>query len=72
MQSLFHQAQVSPCELGTGLLTNEHGAVIDQAGRPSARLFAIGPLRSGGLFETVALPEIRVQAEALAAHLLAG
>ncbi len=69
MQSLFRQALVSPSELGTGVLTDEHGAVFDGEGRPSARLFAIGPLRSGHLFETVAVPEIRVQAEAMATRI---
>jgi hypothetical protein len=33
-------------------------------------LFTLGPPRGGTVLETTAIPEIRVQAEALATHLL--
>jgi hypothetical protein len=36
---------------------------------PSSVFFTLGPPRRGELFETTAVPEIRVQAEALALHL---
>jgi uncharacterized NAD(P)/FAD-binding protein YdhS len=32
-------------------------------------VFTLGPARNGQLYETTAIPEIRVQAESLAAHL---
>jgi uncharacterized NAD(P)/FAD-binding protein YdhS len=72
VQSLFRQALASPGESGVGLRTNAHGALIDAAGRPSDRLFTVGPPRAGDLFESIAVPEIRVQAEALAAYLVTG
>ena len=49
-----------------GLDVTEHGALIDAAGRPSETLFALGPARKGLLWESTAVPEIRVQAQRLA------
>ncbi|HEY3739914.1 MAG TPA: hypothetical protein VGL53_08715, partial [Bryobacteraceae bacterium] len=42
----------------------------DSMGVASEWLFTLGPPRSGGLFETTAIPEVRIQAEALAHHLV--
>ena len=36
---------------------------------PSERLFLVGPLRKGLLWENTAVPELRVEAEQLARHL---
>lgn len=52
--------------LGLGLDVDARGALLDCRGRPSDALFAIGPLRRGVLWETTAIPEIRVQAAELA------
>jgi uncharacterized NAD(P)/FAD-binding protein YdhS len=52
--------------LGLGLDTGADGELCDCDGRPSDRLFALGALRRGQLWETTAVPEIRVQAAALA------
>jgi uncharacterized NAD(P)/FAD-binding protein YdhS len=49
--------------LGWGLATNAQGGIIGPVG---TRLFAIGPLRTGDLWESTAMPEIRTQAKALA------
>jgi uncharacterized NAD(P)/FAD-binding protein YdhS len=43
---------------------------LNREGRPQAGLYALGPLLRGGLWESVAIPEIRVQAERLAQRLL--
>ncbi len=59
-----------PHPLGMGWETAADGALIDDAGRASTRLFTLGPPRRGDLFESTAIPEIRVQAAALAARLL--
>lgn len=45
-------------------------ALIDGDGRPSERLFAIGPLSRGTFFEIEAVPDIRVQCANLAHRLL--
>jgi hypothetical protein len=45
--------------------------VIDAAGRPSSTLSTLGPPLRGLRYETTAIPEIRVQAAALALRLSA-
>ena len=67
--SLFVQGFARPDPLFLGIDVNEHGALIDYKGIPSHRLYAIGPVRKGCFWETTAVPEIRVQAAALAEHL---
>jgi len=53
-----------------GLDVTDDCRVIDQAGRPSARLLAIGPLTRGKFWEIEAIPDIRVQAAQMAERLL--
>jgi uncharacterized NAD(P)/FAD-binding protein YdhS len=67
--SLVVQGFARPDRLFLGVDVNEHGALIDYKGMPSHRLYAIGPIRKGCFWETTAVPEIRVQAAALAEHL---
>jgi uncharacterized NAD(P)/FAD-binding protein YdhS len=64
-QSLVSQGLARPDTLSLGFDVTEDGALIDGSGIPSQGLFAIGPLRKGRLWETTAVPEIRIQAEAL-------
>jgi len=45
------------------------GAVIDYLGRPSTQIFTLGSAAKGMLFETTAVPELRLQAKALAERL---
>jgi uncharacterized NAD(P)/FAD-binding protein YdhS len=66
VSSLFAQGLARPDPLFLGLETDAHGALVDYNGRPSSSLFAIGPMRKGGLWETTAVPEIREQAAELA------
>ena len=67
--SLVVQGFARPDRLFLGVDVNEHGALIDYKGTPSHRLYAVGPVRKGCFWETTAVPEIRVQAAALAEHL---
>lgn len=62
-------ARVDPLRLG--LDTDADGRIIDADGRPQPRLSALGPLTRGALWEIVAVPEIRQQAEAAAERLTA-
>ncbi|GLU48897.1 FAD/NAD(P)-binding protein [Nocardiopsis ansamitocini] len=55
-----------PNHLGLGVDTCPRGALVTPSGRVSRRLFALGPVRRGQLYETTAIPEIRAQAEQLA------
>ncbi len=57
-------------ELHLGLDSAPDGAVIRADGTVSSRLYAIGPLRKPQLWETTAVPELRVHAAALASQLL--
>jgi uncharacterized NAD(P)/FAD-binding protein YdhS len=56
--------------LGIGFDTATDGALRSQDGERSRRLFTLGPPRIGELYETTAIPEIRVQAQQLATRLL--
>jgi uncharacterized NAD(P)/FAD-binding protein YdhS len=60
-----------PHPLGLGIDTGPGGAVLDADGRPSEALYAIGWLRRGELWESIAIPELRDQAAALAARFTA-
>jgi uncharacterized NAD(P)/FAD-binding protein YdhS len=55
-----------PDPFGLGLDTDSDGALLDADGRASDRLFLVGPLRKGRLWENTAVPELRVEAAALA------
>lgn len=59
-----------PANLGIDALPD--GRVLDRNGRVSNKLYTIGPPLKGVLWETIAVPEIRVQAEQLARVILEG
>ena len=68
---LLRDGLARPGPLGLGLATNLEGAVLDASGAATGRLWALGPVRRGELWESVAVPDIRVQAADLAARLAA-
>lgn len=53
--------------LGMGIATRGEGQVLDAHGAPVAGLWTLGALRIGTLWETIAMPELRGQAERVAA-----
>lgn len=55
--------------LSIGIDTAPNGALLDAKGQPSEQLYTLGPPRKGNLWETTAVPEIRVQAASLAQEL---
>jgi uncharacterized NAD(P)/FAD-binding protein YdhS len=69
LRSLLADGLMRPSAAGRGIDTAEEGALIDVGGNASSRLFALGPIRFGTLLESIAMPEIRVQARDLARHL---
>ena len=69
--SLFAGGFVRPGPLSLGLDVDDDYRVIDRTGSASARLFAIGPVIRGVLWETTAVPDIRRQCAALAKTLAA-
>jgi uncharacterized NAD(P)/FAD-binding protein YdhS len=62
------RARIEPSHLGLDVA--DDGALIDSAGKPSACLFALGSARKGLLWESTAVPEIRLQAKCLAERLV--
>lgn len=66
LRSLFQQGLVRTDPLHISLDVTSDCAVVDNAGRPSTRLFAAGPLTRGAFFEIDAVPDIRLQAARLA------
>lgn len=54
---------------GIGVDTADDGSLIDASGRADPRIRVIGSLRIGQLWESLAVPELRVQAQDAAAQL---
>ncbi|MBI1274850.1 hypothetical protein GC177_02630 [bacterium] len=68
LKHLTENGLARPGALGWGVATNDAAQVLGPA---ETRLYAIGPLRAGDRFESTAMPEIRMQAKALAETLAA-
>jgi uncharacterized NAD(P)/FAD-binding protein YdhS len=67
--NLLARGLIRPDPLFIGLDTAPGGAVIDYLDAPSANIFTLGSTAKGRLFETTAVPELRVQARELAMRL---
>lgn len=59
-----------PEQLGMGIRVEPGGAVIGRDGRAVDRLWVAGPLARGSRFESTAVPDLRVCAEAVASRAL--
>jgi len=70
LRNLLRRGLVVPDDLEMGLRADEDHTVIDQSGRRSTLLFALGPLLRGTLWETIAVPELRGQARRVAETIL--
>lgn len=66
LRDLFAKGMARPDPLRLGIDADNHGAVLDDAGRPSDVLYSLGPPLRGVWYETTAIPEIREQAATLA------
>jgi uncharacterized NAD(P)/FAD-binding protein YdhS len=55
--------------LGIGLDVDNDCALVDATGRASKRIFAVGPMSQAAFWESIAVPDIRIQAESLARRL---
>lgn len=67
---LFGRGLVRPDPLFLGLDVDSSGALLNAYGQPSNDVFTLGSPCKGYLMETTAVPEIRVQAAALARRLI--
>ncbi|MGH8791333.1 MAG: FAD/NAD(P)-binding protein [Stackebrandtia sp.] len=71
-QTLLREGLARTGPHALGLDVRGDGRALDRDGRVDAPLWIVGPLRRGRFWETTAIPEIRDQAQALAARLAAG
>ena len=69
--ALRARGRVLPGPHGIGIASEEPGRVIDARGQPDPTLLVLGAMRIGTLWESLAIPELRGQAQALADHLRA-
>ena len=67
--SLREAGHLCPDPLHLGILTDENGALLEDDGTPAPGLYTLGSSRRPAYFESTAVPELRLQAAALAAHL---
>ncbi len=68
--NLRTQGTIRPNDIGLGLDTAPDGTVFDAQGNCSTLLYTLGTPRKGNLLETIAVPELREQAQAIAATVL--
>ena len=66
LAQLLRDGHAVPGVHGLGLATDAEGRLLDAAGRVQQDLRSIGSLRIGEAWESIAIPELRVQAEAVA------
>ncbi|UKY53535.1 FAD/NAD(P)-binding protein [Streptomyces inhibens] len=70
VRSLLHSGIAAPGPHGLGFDTAPDGRLTAADGSTAAPVWTLGQLRRGNLWETTAIPEIRVQATELAARIL--
>lgn len=70
IKGLIQSGAVVPDQLGLGLQLSEHGYAVRANGTRSESIITIGVLRKGQLWETIAVPELRVQAAQLAEQIV--
>jgi uncharacterized NAD(P)/FAD-binding protein YdhS len=63
---LIASGAVRPGRHGIGLETTDRGAIVGADGIESARMFAVGSVRIGERWESVAVPDLRQQAATVA------
>ena len=66
---LLRQGLLTPCAQRLGIRTGPGYALLDREGGASKTVFHVGPLLEADLWESTAVPELRVHAARLAEHL---
>jgi uncharacterized NAD(P)/FAD-binding protein YdhS len=69
-QNLFDRGLVQADELDMGIKVGPNFRVVDGGGYVSEFLLAVGPMLKGSLWETTAVPELRIQALRVAETML--
>ena len=70
MHALRERGRVLPGRQAIGIASTGVGQVLDAHGRPDPRLLVLGALRIGDLWESTAIPELRVQARQVAEFII--
>ncbi|MEA3018366.1 MAG: hypothetical protein QOI38_3088 [Sphingomonadales bacterium] len=70
LDALIARGRIRPDPLRIGLDVDRDCRALDAAGVPSDSLYAIGPVTRATFWESVAVPDIRVQAQAVARRIL--
>jgi len=70
IRELLSQGAIRPGPHHLGLDADSDGRIRDHAGRANDRFFALGTLRIGQAWESVAIPELRKQAQAIAEQII--
>lgn len=68
--NLLSKNMIIPDDLKMGIKTTLNGQILQNKQQASADIYAIGSLLRGVLWETTAVPEIRVQAESIAQQII--
>lgn len=71
LRAMHGHGLLQPGPLGMGIATDDHGTVLDARSGPLAGVMTLGAPRIGALWESLAVPELRGQAQALAARIVA-
>ncbi|WP_429001830.1 FAD/NAD(P)-binding protein [Xanthomonas sp.] len=71
LHQLLGRGHALPGPHGIGVATADDGALLDAEHRADPRIRVLGSLRIGSLWESLAIPELRVQAQQAAQALLA-
>jgi uncharacterized NAD(P)/FAD-binding protein YdhS len=66
LEQLLGEGHALPGAHGIGLATDAGGRLLDAAGQAQDNLRAVGSLRIGEAWESIAVPDLRLQAEAVA------
>jgi uncharacterized NAD(P)/FAD-binding protein YdhS len=70
LRSLVDAGHAVPGRIGKGLVTTESGDLVGADGEANDWSLTLGPPRLGDLLETIAVPELRKQAESIANRIL--
>jgi uncharacterized NAD(P)/FAD-binding protein YdhS len=70
IRNLLDQGLACADATGLGLSTAPSGALIDANGTASRSIFTLGPPMKGSMWETTAVPELRLQAQMLSRTLI--
>jgi len=71
LHDLLGKGHAQPGPHGIGLKAARDGRMVDADGEPQPRIFILGSLRIGCVWESIAIPELRGQAETAVRELLA-